>query len=455
MSNQAFIPSANIDLEQINEPGDLITEAIVIMTEKGEAVNITNFVVETVLFEDIFSNTMMGHVYIQDATNLITKIPLVGTETITISFRTPTFKDSIRKTFKITSIDDRAFTKTDVEQRYTISFISMEAFIDNVTNLTKKFSGSTDVVVNKIFSDYLSVKRIVGSSDSSETPLVTKGNPHGSSVSFVACSWSPLKCINWIANRSFNTSTEAPSFLFFETNKSFKFMSIEEMIDRQKVKGGVFAEYTYAPTYSAKTIKPNSKYLYSKPELTKQYNIVRNIAPYSYFNVLDGQDFGYYAGTMITQDYILKTYQEFPVDYYNTFKNFRHLGDPNNQSYPSKMARDVAVKNVVRTKAFKLHNDQNDPKYEKWMIQRNSLLYEATKFHLEIEVPGRTDIEVGVLIDFMYPKAIDKNDVSQEEDALDPFISGLYLVTAIRHSFKLNKHTMHLEMMKDSYKNPV
>jgi hypothetical protein len=455
MGNPAFIPSSNVNLEQINEPGDLITEAIVIMTDKGEAINITNFVMETVLFEDIFSNTMMGHVYIKDATNLITKIPLVGTETITLSFRTPTFTDSIRKTFKITSIDDRIFTKSDVEQGYTISFMSMEAFIDNVTNLTKKFVGTTDEVVKKIFTEYLSVKRLVGSSDSSNTPVVTSGNPHGSSVSFVACSWSPLKCINWVAHRSFINSTEAPSFLFFETNKSFRFASIEELIEKQKTKGGVFAEYTYAPTYSAKTIRPNSKYLYSKPELTKQYNIVRNIAPYSYFNVLDGQDFGYYAGTMITQDYILKTYQEYPVDYYNSYKDFKHLGDPTNQSYPSKMARDTSVKNVVRTKAYKLHNDQDDPMYEKWMIQRNSLLFEATKFHIEIEVPGRTDIEVGVLIDFLYPKAIDKNDVSQEENALDPFISGLYLVTAIRHSFKLNKHTMFLEMMKDSFKNPV
>lgn len=447
-----YIPSSDINLEHINEPGDVITEAIVITKDNGDTFGIANFCIETVLFEDIFSNTLMGHVYVLDAANLITQIPLVGTETITFSFRTPTLTESIRKTFKIVSIDDRVFTKTDVEQGYTISFISMEAYIDNVTALSKKFSGKTDDVVKKMFNEHLSVKRIVGSASSPNTELITSGKPHGSSVSFVACSWSPLKCINWIANRSFGNSTEAPSFLFFETNKSFKFMSIEELIDQQRLAGGVFSEYTYSPNYSTKTINPQSGFMYSKPELTKQYNLVRRISPYSYFNVLDGQDFGYFAGTLITQDPTLKTYQEFPYDHYNKYKEFNHLGV--NPSYPESQARAIGMRNVVRTKAYKLHDDMVDPLYEKWMIQRNSLLLEATKFHLEIEVPGRTDIEVGMLINFLYPKAVDKNDVDSN-DVLDPFISGLYLITAIRHSFKLNKHTMYMEIMKDSFKNPV
>jgi len=447
-----FIPSIDINLEHINEPGDVITEAIVITKDNGDSYNIANFCIETVLFEDIFSNTLMGHIYVRDAANLITMIPLVGTETVTFSFRTPTLTESIRKTFKIVSVDDRVFTKTDVEQGYTISFISMEAYVDNVSALSKKFSGSTDAVVKKIFQEHLSVKRVVGNTNSSNTDLITSGRPHGSSVSFVACSWSPLKCINWVANRSFGNSGEAPSFLFFETNKAFKFMSIEELIDQQRLAGGVFSEYTYSPNYASKITNPESGFLYSKPELAKQYNIIRHISPYSYFNTLDGQDMGYFAGTLITQDSTLKTYQEFPYDHYNQYKDFKHL--ENNPSYSSRQAREVAMKNVVRTKVYKLHDDTTDPLYEKWMLQRNSLLLEATKFHLEIEVPGRTDIEVGMLINFLYPKAIDKNDV-QSNNVLDPFISGLYLITAIRHSFKLNKHTMYLEIMKDSFKNPV
>jgi hypothetical protein len=450
-----FVQSTTENLEHINEAGDVITETVSITNAAGDAFDISNFCVETVLFEDIFSNTMMGHAYVLDAANLIGLIPLVGTEVITIAFRTPTMTESIRKSFKITSVDERVFTRTDVEQGYTVSFISMEAYIDNVTNLSKKFSGTTDAVVQKIFKDYLSVKRVVGATESKETPLETSGKAHGSSVSFVACSWSPLKCINWVANRSFGNAKEAPSFLLFETNKSFKFMSVEELIGRQKTASGIFAEYSYAPNYSTKTQDLQTGYLYSKPELSKQYNTVRHIMPFTHFNVLDGQDMGYYAGTLITQDHTLKTYQEFSFDYHTAHKDFGHLGDPALPMFSVRQAREPNAKKVVRTKTYKTHGDMEDPLYEKWMLQRNSLLYEAGTHHLEIEVAGRTDIEVGVIVNFLYPKAVDKNDVTNEEDGLDMFMSGLYLVTAIRHSFKLNKHTMYLELMKDSIKRAV
>ena len=445
-----FTPSVNIDLEHINEAGDVITETIAITNGNGVSFDISNFCVETVLFEDIFSNTMMGHVYVLDAADLINTIPLIGLESLTISFRTPTMQESIRKSFKITSVDDRIFTKTDVEQAYTISFISMEAYIDNVTPLSKKFAGTTDTVVKTIFEDYLSVKRVVESPDSKETPLVTNGKPHGSSVSFVACSWSPLKCINWVANRSFENARNAPSHLFFETNKSFKFMSVEGLISQQTLVGGVFGEYIYAPTYSTKTLDPSSRFQYSKPELTKQYRAVQSIMPFGHFNALDGQDYGYFGGTLITQDHTLKTYQEFVFDYRQRYADFGHLGNPAFPRFPTNQARDPRAKHVVRTKAYKLHGDMEDPLYEKWMLQRNSLLFEAGNDHLQIEVAGRTDIEVGVIVNFLYPKAIDKSELSIDEDGLDPYKSGLYLVTAIRHSFKLNKHTMFLELMKDS-----
>lgn len=451
----SFVPSADVNLEHINEPGDVITEAISVTNANGDAFDITNFCVETVLFEDIFSNTMMGHVYVLDAADLINKIPLVGVENITLSFRTPTMKETISKSFKITSVDDRTFTKTDVEQGYTISFISLEAYLDNVTNLSMKFSGKTNELVQKIFKDHLSTKRVVGSPTAKDTEVQTTGKSHGSSASFIACSWSPLKCINWVTNRSFGNAQEAPSFLFFESNKSFKFTSIEELIGRQKEAGGIFAEYVYAPNYTSKTLDLNSQYSYSKPELVKQYGTVRNIAPHSYFNTLDKQDYGYYAGTLITQDYILKTYQEHPFDYFESYGNFKHLGEPSHPTYSSKQARNVKVKNTVRTKSYKLHDDMKDPLYEKWMLQRNTLLYEAGSSHVEVEVAGRTDIEVGVIVNFIYPKAMDKTQLPVEDEGRDKFMSGLYLVTAIRHSFKLNKHTMFLELMKDSVKEPL
>jgi len=34
-------------------------------------------------------------------------------------------------------------------------------------------------------------------------------------------------------------------------------------------------------------------------------------------------------------------------------------------------------------------------------------------------------------------------------------MSGIYMITAIRHEFVLNKHTMFIELVKDSFKREL
>jgi hypothetical protein len=82
-------------------------------------------------------------------------------------------------------------------------------------------------------------------------------------------------------------------------------------------------------------------------------------------------------------------------------------------------------------------------------------MYDLSNLKIEIEVPGRTDVEVGRLVNFLYPKNIDKNATDLAEDTLDPYMSGIYMITAIRHEFVLNKHTMYMELVKDSFKREL
>ena len=150
-----------------------------------------------------------------------------GLEYVSFSFRTPTFTESIAKTFKIVSAKNRIMSSADREQHYTLYFVSMEAAIDNVISLSQKFSGTTDAVVAKIWKNNLTWPRFGFNTD--PTPVVTGDNvTHASSVSFVAASWSPFRAINWICNRSFKTAGEAPTFVFYESNKTFYFRNIEE-----------------------------------------------------------------------------------------------------------------------------------------------------------------------------------------------------------------------------------
>jgi hypothetical protein len=95
---------------------------------------------------------------------------------------------------------------------------------------------------------------------------------------------------------------------------------------------------------------------------------------------------------------------------------------------------------------------------EKFIGQRNSLLMDINTLKMTIEVPGRTDCEVGKIVEFFYPSVDIKNSKTTQEDEKtlwDPLISGFYLITALHHKITPFQHSMFLEISKDSYKNAL
>lgn len=439
--------------ENLNEAGEVITEEIIITTAEGVSFDIKNFCLGLTLFEDIFSNVMMGTALITDSANLIGLIPFKGTEFITFSYRTPTFNEKISKSFYITKASDRMFLSNDRQAGYTISFISIEGYKDNVTSVSKKYSDKTDKIVTSVYNEYLKADRFVNKSGI-KTELIADTNL-GSTATVVAGYWNPLRIINWATSRSFGAATQAPNYMFFESNKSFYFKSIEKLVDEQVKNNLVFSELVYFPGSRMTQYQPTSGYTFNKPELLKQFSNVRNMKSFTMFDSLKAQDYGYYASKLVSIDMTLKYPREFFFDYPTKFKSFKHLEPNNNPTFSNGVLRNPDSHAVVLTSQHKLHNDSKDPLYEKWALQRNSLLFEVGNIKIEVEVPGRTDIEVGKVVSFLYPKNVDKPESMTIDDALDPYMSGFYLITAIRHEFTLNKHTMFLELMKDSFKKAL
>ena len=88
--------------------------------------------------------------------------------------------------------------------------------------------------------------------------------------------------------------------------------------------------------------------------------------------------------------------------------------------------------------------------FQTWMPQRNSLLTQMNQWKIYIDVAGRSDIEVGRLVNFLYPKM-----KTSDKFEIDPQMSGLYMVTAVKHAVTRQEYTMTLELTKDSFMEPV
>ena len=92
--------------EVLSHAGECRIEEISIASPNtGQISDISGFMLEINLYENIFSSCMSGNLIVADAINLITNLPLMGNEYIRIKLRTPTLEDSpsnvIQKTFQI------------------------------------------------------------------------------------------------------------------------------------------------------------------------------------------------------------------------------------------------------------------------------------------------------------------------------------------------------------------
>ena len=451
-------------IENVNEAGDVITERVEITTALGETYDVSNFVMSLSLHEDIFSPVMTGDALMIDAAGIINTLRLAGNEYITISYRTPSFTQRITKSFYITGVEDRFFSHTDKQQMYTIKFMSIEGMRDGITAVSRKFSGTPESVVSLVYQDYLQTSRFVGKNES--TPFIVTPSK-GSAVTMVSPYWNPLKIINWVANRAFSTQSSAPNFLFFESNKAFRFTSIEDLIVSQRNDNKIYSQFIYFPAAGANLSEILDNVMIQPTNLLQTYFMVRNMKPFSTMDSIDAQLRGYYASHLTVKDPTLKTFHFHNYDHHAAHLNFNHTEDytlsggsvssskKQTQPFAKETMRAPMSYKALHTRQFKLHNDSTDPMFEKWALQRNSLIQDLSVITLAIEVPGRTDIEVGMLIDFLYPRSIDKPDGISFDALFDPYLSGIYVITAIKHRFMANQHTMYIEIAKDSFKTTL
>lgn len=462
------------DTDSIVNPGDVRIYGVLLKGETGE-IDITNYVLEINLYEDIFGTSLHGTIAIRDTVNLIDRFPIVGNELITINVGTPSYggtevynpEGKIQKTFAVYGIKNRQLTNADKEQMYNLHFISLEGAKDNITYLSQKFEGKTDEVAKELWEKIKAPSYIPDGETTGEDTLFTVGDtPHETEISFVAPYWTPMQCMNYLANRCIGQKSKAPTFLFFESLSGFFLTSIQSLIDTQLQNGLVNASYLYLDKsmVNRNTIQG----------LVDKFNKVEDCQFITNLDMLQGQDTGHYTSNMYVFDMVRKEVNQYIYDHGIEADQYEHLedyvlGDDGKYQRDEEHGKQNTIfpANIMRTSDSKTFIKSIHPGVtgrsitdglinlspEKHTQQRNSLFLDLNTLKMNIKVPGRTDMYVGMIVDFKYPSVSSKSENTPEEEFFDKRISGKYLVTAIHHLITKFRHTMFLEIAKDSFVN--
>lgn len=414
--------------EVISFPGEVVVERASIINHAGVQLDILPIIAELSLYEDIFSTTMSGHMMIEDANDLINTLPLLGQELFSLRIKTPTLTTFVDKVFYIYKLQARKSKKRS--QTYMLNFCSQELINSANSKVSKSFSGNITDNVNLIFRDtrYLASK--------STLYLDRTKN----SYSFIAPYWTPLETINWMTGKSINEKG-VPNYLFFETNQSFEYVSVDKLMS-----GPVKRDFVYSDVNSQTVVGADG-------DLESRYSIVESIETENTFDYLRNLNAGMLSSRLSTIDLTTKNINTNTFDYIDDFNKSTHL-----EKYPLKtdnlLRRKIASlyfleKNNYQTGSFQKQG------YKDFFLQRNSLLEQLSAFKITIKVPGRTDMKAGTVVKFTIPEL--RQVLADEIDTtgISDYYSGKYLVTAIRHQIISGKHTMLMEIVSDSFIKPL
>ena len=414
------------------------------------------------IYESIFSNHLQAFITLQDAFNIPFKLPIIGEETIDVSIRLEGDEgDSIINPpmFHVLDLSDR-FIKNVQSQRFSLNLVSAQYMSNVHSRVSKSFSGMTaDDIVHDIWANYL---------DDGHGDLHTE--PSKREEQCIIPNWTPHEAFNWLAKRTQPEDDDyATNYVYYEDMDGVHFKSLNKLAGVEPTL--IFAKEPLATDPS------------KVESLSGGFIKVDSITYMGQFEKIKNINEGQYSSKMITHDIVKKKIRQHDYDGFTEWFPVNHLGpfpplsnsktevksghiprtsfappfDPNFAITEGRRLSDLTDSAVsLYPKHDKMYaqnsGHQHDNKVEDWKLRRAAqmMLYDGIIMH--VECAGISFIRVGMTVTLNVLSA-ETTSHGKHDVAFDKFLSGTYMITAIRHMFNNEKgnvgYKMRIELTKD------
>ena len=459
-------------MSKLNYAGEYIIEKCSISATSGRTIDVTNLMSSINIFEDILKSSVTGDISLVDTNNLLTSLPIIGQEKLLLKLSTPqtTVADRNR------SIDfteyplyiykvDAATRVNEGTDAYTLSFTTSEAVRSNRIRVSQAFEGEPAVDI---------VQKIIRDEDLLNSKKEFYYEETSNNFKFVSPNMRPFDFINSITKRCLSAKYNfSPTFVFYETCKGFFFRTIDSMMDRKNVRA-VFVEDT--PNLQAEgETNPHHQGVDQTRHMLNliEYNIMSST------NVMMNMRKGMYASNLLMIDLLNKTVENFNYNYFDSFEEGEkedvhideHASSYSSDSKPlasackddfgnflvdydqSTLYMQAVDRDVPQGLLSPRHTGTFDYTGTDIWLQRRKGRFAAMQaaITLNITVHGQTSFSAGDLVGINIKN---KNPKVADQGPGDPYYSGRYLITKLRHKFTKgdgqSKHTCHMEVVRDT-----
>ena len=448
-----------IDGKVLKKPGDYRLSDIRLISYRSpdgsnnpDIIEIETLVMDLNIYESIYNKTLSGNMLIVDGNNVIGKLPLTGNERLEFKFFTPSLGKGYDFSMKsgnplyVYKIQNRAAIGPKT-QMYLLHFCSKEMMQNELVVVKNAMTDTYATMAAKITKEL--------------NTLASAKNfyfePSYGIYKHVFSRQRPFDAIDQLSVLAQSEKYAGAGYYFYETSLGFNFRSLESMlaIDGNTARP-VVARYRPKPS--------NVKDGGGSTDIKNEMQIVNKFQILDQFDTLKNLRNGVYASKLITHDQLNKTYTETDFDYNKEFETIHHteagkdgVKTDNKGILPLHLREGSYLSDFAESTLYlytntqNIHNDVSEAPIKDILQKRLSQRLAFMSNRLELTLNGFTGVTAGDLITFEMPSYTPAG-----ESPIDPYMSGRYLVTSVRHQLnrKLKKHIMILECMKDSVRRP-
>lgn len=400
----------------------------IVSNNGGTPIDLRPQFIELIIYENIYDTKMSGEVLLLDALNYSEALPIVGNETIFISFKTPGADTSIDIVGKVFTVLGKSRRANEKSETYKLQFVSKVQYENSKMKLCCSKKGDISKMVTEIFDENFK----------SSKPISI--DPVNSKVfQFVFPYWSPLYSIGWLSKRAFSpgpSRRNTPScFFFYEDVDGFHFADIVHRCNMPTV-----MTYRYEPMVGLVLTDANRYF-----ERVLDYQVD------SFFDRLGEYKRGMYSGYLMTHDITSKKMGFYEYDYHESFDKSAHL---NSEKLIANSDRNMADAKMgfmnyfpVQSSRFEAVKENDVP--QNFISDRSSIIQQFNSVKMTILVNGNSSLRLLDIINFEIPKTGYMNP--DEKDWEDSYLSGRYIIVSMKHMINREVgYNTTIGMAKDS-----
>ena len=447
-----------------------LKSVVIYRVKSSESYDITDLVQRFDYFESITSPVISGTLVMVDSgSNLISSLPIQGTERIVINLIAPNNEEH-EYDLRVYKIGSRFGAERF--QTYTLGLISQEGLLNEGIRVTKTLSGKSNKIVDDLLKDYLKTNKnlevettkfniifnagkkspfaIINSIQSksvadSSTSKVTESKKSSKTSSSDNNTVSSLKPVD---SSDYGSVTGSAGYFFFENKDGYVFKSIDTLC----------AGNNSAGTYFQEPIDVNS------PPDKK----ILSIDFMNEIDILTKLRTGAFSSVICYYNFSTGAYEEYTYSLDKAYDSMKHMGSQKGLPYGQKELSKYPTRVMSMILDHETWFDGEEaaspekrdgengatqfPDYQKfYMAQSISRLNSLTNQKVKIKLNGSPAIKVGDVIDIMIP-----NQVTQQQkivEKYDPEHSGTYLISEVNHVFNPKQRRCYtfLTLIRDSY----